>query len=258
MHDEDATIALSPSALERAVDCPQSWLMERAGGTRSGGPAQLIGTALHHLAQVHPRGPEDGPDDLLEELATLIRSVPGTETWSGRRRVRRAEDAALLLAEHLRSAGEPLAVEAPFEVELGRVRLRGSIDRIEGDASGLRVVDLKTGRSPKSAAAAEGDLQLAAYQAAVREGALVEELGEDAPQRLNGAQLVYVGTGAKKAAVRSQGALSRAEDPAWFDDLVAQVSRDVSGRRVTARLNAHCSRCAVRGSCPLQPEGDQL
>lgn len=257
LHEEGTAIRLSPSALERAVDCPQSWLMERAGGTRSGGPAQLIGTALHHLAQIHPRGPEDGAD-LLEELHTLLRTVPGTETWSGRRRVRRAEDAARLLAEHLRGAGEPLAVEAPFEVELGRVRLRGSIDRIEGDPTGLRVVDLKTGRAAKSAKSAEQDLQLAAYQAAVREGALEEQLGADAPERLNGAQLVYVGTGARKAAVRTQGALQRAEDPEWFDDLVQGVSRDVSGSAVTARVNAHCTHCAVRSSCPLQPEGDQL
>lgn len=258
LHEDGTPIRLSPSALERAVDCPQSWLMERAGGTRSGGPAQLIGTALHHLAQVHPRGPEQPEEDLLGELHTLLRTVPGTETWSGRRRVRRAEDAARLLAEHLRSAGEPLAVEASFEVELGRVQLRGSIDRIEGDATGLRVVDLKSGRAAKSAAKAEQDLQLAAYQAAVREGALNEELGEDAPERLTGAQLVYVGTGGKKAAVRTQTALPRAEDPAWFDDLVQQVSRDVSGDQVTARVNTHCTHCAVRSSCPLQPEGDQL
>lgn len=257
LHDEETPIRLSPSALERAVDCPQSWLMERAGGTRSGGPAQLIGTALHHLAQVHPRGPAEG-EDLLAALHGLLRAVPGTETWSGRRRVRRAEDAAQLLAAHLRQAAEPLAVEAPFEVELGRVRLRGSIDRIEGDATGLRVVDLKTGRAAKSAAKAEEDLQLAAYQAAVREGALAEQLGEDAPERLNGAQLLYVGTGGRKAAVRTQTALDRAEDPAWFDDLVQQVSREVSGTAVTARVNAHCTRCAVRSSCPLQPEGDQL
>src|SRR5699024_7291232 len=65
-HEGDAPIRLSPSALERAVDCPQSWLMERAGGTRSGGPAQLIGTALHQLAQVHPSGPSGGEQDLLE------------------------------------------------------------------------------------------------------------------------------------------------------------------------------------------------
>ena len=257
LHEPGDPIRLSPSALERAVDCPQSWLMERAGGTRAGGPAQLIGTALHHLAQVHPRGPEH-EGDLLTELHTLLRTVPGTETWSGRRRVRRAEDAARLLEEHLRGAGEPLAVEAPFEVELGAVRLRGSIDRIEGDATGLRVVDLKSGRAAKTAAKAEQDLQLAAYQAAVREGALNEQLGEDAPARLNGAQLVYVGTGGKKAAVRTQTALPRAEDPAWFDDLVQQVSREVSGDRVTARVNTHCTHCAVRSSCPLQPEGDQL
>ncbi|MGO1599683.1 MAG: PD-(D/E)XK nuclease family protein, partial [Brachybacterium sp.] len=258
LHEDDTPIRLSPSALERAVDCPQSWLMERAGGTRSGGPAQLIGTALHHLAQIHPSGPPGGEQDLLEELHTLLRTVPGTETWSGRRRVRRAEDAARLLAEHLRSAGEPLAVEAPFEMTLGRVQLRGSIDRIEGDATGLRVVDLKSGRAAKSAAKAEEDLQLAAYQAAVREGALEEQLGADAPERLNGAELVYVGTGGKKAAVRTQGALTRAEDPEWFDDLVRGVSREVSGDQVIARVNAHCTHCAVRSSCPLQPEGDQL
>ncbi|WP_114855814.1 UrvD/REP family ATP-dependent DNA helicase [Brachybacterium sp. YJGR34] len=256
LHGEDTPIRLSPSALERAVDCPQSWLMERAGGTRTGGPAQLIGTALHHLAEQHPRG--RAAEDLLAELHTLLRSVPGTETWSGRRRVRRAEDAARLLAAHLASAGEPLAVEAPFEVRLGRVELRGTIDRIEGDATGLRVVDLKTGRAAKTAAKAEEDLQLAAYQAAVRDGALDERLGEDASERLNGAQLVYVGTGGKKAAVRTQGALPRAEDPRWFDALVEEVSAEVSGDRVTARLNTHCSRCAVRSSCPLQPEGDQL
>ena len=254
LHDPEDPIALSPSALERAADCPQSWLMERAGGTRAGGPAQLLGTAIHHLAQIHPRG----ETDLLDELHALLRGMPGTDTWSGRRRVRRAEDAARLLTEHLRTAAEPLAVEAPFEVTLGRVRLRGSIDRIEGDATGLRVVDLKTGRAAKSAAKAEADLQLAAYQAAVREGALAEQLGEDAPERLNGAQLVYVGTGGKKAAVRTQTALPRAEHPQWFDELVRDVAREVSGEHVTARRNAHCDHCAVRSSCPLQPEGEQL
>ena len=254
LHDPGDPIALSPSALERAADCPQSWLMERAGGTRAGGPAQLLGTAIHHLAQIHPRG----ETDLLDELHALLRGMPGTDTWSGRRRVRRAEDAARLLTEHLRTAAEPLAVEAPFEVTLGRVRLRGSIDRIEGDATGLRVVDLKTGRAAKSAAKAEADLQLAAYQAAVREGALAEQLGEDAPERLNGAQLVYVGTGAKRAAVRTQTALTRAEHPDWFDELVRDVAREVSGEHVTARRNAHCDHCAVRSSCPLQPEGEQL
>lgn len=258
LREDDTMIALSPSALERAADCPQAWLMERAGGTRSAGPAQAIGTALHRLAQEHPRGAD--PSDLLAELHTLLRAVPGLETWSGRRRVRRAEDAARLLAEHLAGAAEPLAVEAAFDVTVGEdrsdgpaVRLRGSIDRIEGDRDGLRVVDLKTGRAAKTAAKAEEDLQLAAYQTAIREGALDEHLGEDAAERLTGAQLVYIGTGGRKAAIRTQAA-----HPAWFDDVVAEVARDVSGSRVIARINPHCSLCAVRSSCPLQPEGEQL
>lgn len=250
----EGPIRLSPSALERAHDCPQSWLMERAGGSRGSGPAQGIGTALHRLAQEHPGG---GPD-LLDQLHTLLRGLPLEGTWSGRRRLRHAEDAAHLLAEHLAASPPPLAVEAPFEVELGPVRLRGSVDRIEGDAGTVRVVDLKTGRVAKSAAAAEQDLQLAAYQAAVREGALAEQLGQDAPQRLAGAQLVHVGTGGRRAAVRTQQALTRAEDPAWFDTLVREVAQEVSGPQVTARRNAHCSRCAVRSSCTLQPEGEQL
>src|SRR5699024_7583122 len=171
------------------------------------------------------------------------------------RRVRTAEDAARMLADYLTTAGQPLAVEAPFEVELGRVRLRGSIDRIEGDETGLRVVDLKTGKVAKSARAAEEDLQLAAYQAAVREGALDEDLGPDAGQRLNGAQLVYVGTPTRRPSVRTQTALPRAEDPAWFDTVVDRVAGEVSGSQVTARVNSHCSRAAVRTSCALQPEG---
>src|SRR5690625_5059720 len=232
--------------------------MDRAGGTRRGGSAQLIGTALHRLAQEHPAGPADGIEDLLEQLHALLRTVPGIDTWSGRRRVRTAEDAARMLADYLTTAGQPLAVEASFEVELGRVRLRGSIDRIEGDETGLRVVDLKTGKVAKSARAAEEDLQLAAYQAAVREGALDEDLGPDAGQRLNGAQLVYVGTPTRRPSVRTQTALPRAEDPAWFDTVVDRVAGEVSGSQVTARVNSHCSRCAVRTSCALQPEGAQL
>jgi superfamily I DNA/RNA helicase/RecB family exonuclease len=256
LREPDAELGLSPSALERAAACPRSWLLERSGGTRTGSAAPAIGTALHRLAQEHPRGA--AAEDLLTELHGLLRGVPGLETWSGRRRVRHAEDAARLLAEHLQSAGEPLAVEAPFEVEVAGVTLRGTIDRIDGDPTGLRVVDLKSGRTAKTAAAAEEDLQLAAYQAAIRDGALDEQLGPDAAARLNGAQLVYVGTGGRRAAVRTQTALPRAENPVWFDEIVTRVAAEVSGAQVTARRNPHCSMCSVRSSCPLQPEGQQL
>ncbi len=259
----DAPVRLSPSALERAHACPQAWLLERSGGSGAPTPLQSIGTAVHRIAQDHPAGPserdDDGrPVDLLAQLTAMLAPLHLERAWSTRRMLARAENAVELLARHLEVTGQPLAVEAPFTVSLGDVELHGTMDRVEGDATGLRVVDLKTGAAAKSKADAALDLQLAAYQAAIRDGALAEQLGEDAPERLTGAQLVYVGTGARTPVVRTQGALTSAEDPRWFDDLVAGVARELRGAQVTARPNAHCDRCAVRRACALQAEGEQL
>lgn len=258
LRDEGEQIQLSPSALEKAEECPHSWLLLRAGGSRPPAPAQLIGTALHALAERHPDPSAAQVPDLLADLETLLRPLRAAQDWSTRRRLEQAERAGQMLADHLVRASAPLAVEAPFEVDLGDVRLRGSIDRIEGDEGTLRVVDLKTGRVAKSARDAESDLQLAAYQAAIRDGALADVLGEDAPQRLAGASLVYVGTSTRSASIRTQTALGEAEDPQWFDRIVRRVAEDVSGSAVPARLNSHCDRCPVRSSCPLQPEGAEL
>lgn len=260
MRQPDSPLVLSPSALELAEQCPRAWLLERSGGQASGGAPQLIGTALHALAELHPQGSAepDGVEDLLSQMHRMLRPMGLERTWSGRQRLERATEAVRVMDAHLRTAPRALAVEAPFEVEIGPVRLRGKIDRIEGDETGLHVSDLKTGRSAKTQAKAEDDLQLAAYQAAVREGALAEALGADAPQRLNGARLIYVGTGTKSASIRTQGALTRAENRAWFDDLVVRVAEEVSGVVVEARRCEHCDLCSVRSSCPLQDEGAQL
>ncbi len=256
-------VTLSPSALERAHDCPQAWLLERAGGSPSSGPAQTIGTAVHRIAQDHPAGSEDvdadgTPRDLLAELSLLLAPLHLDRTWSTRRLLGRAEDAVRLLSQHLAVTGMPLAVEAPFTVGHGDVELRGTIDRVEGDGTGLRVVDLKTGVKAKTKTEAAVDLQLAAYQSAIRDGALADVLGPDAPERLNGAQLVYVGTGTRTPSVRTQGALTSAENPHWFDEIVEDVAEQVRGSRVTARPNGHCDHCSVRRTCALWPEGAQL
>ncbi|MFE5775938.1 PD-(D/E)XK nuclease family protein [Brachybacterium sp. NPDC056505] len=276
-----AQVRLSPSALERAHACPLAWLLERSGGSRPSGPAQLVGTAVHRLAQESPAGvAPDRVEDVVVRLHMLLRPLQLEDTWSGRRTLRRAEDSVRLLEEYLRTAPPAAAIEAPFEVTLGDVVLRGAIDRIEGEArasaeqdtgpdgagqsparkdiGSLRIVDLKTGRAAKRAADVEEDLQLGAYQSAVASGALAETLGVDAPQRLAGAQLVYVGTGAAKPVLRTQSALGAAEDPDWFHAIVEDTAREVSGARVTARRNAHCDNCAVRRICPLWAEGAEL
>ncbi|WP_240613287.1 UrvD/REP family ATP-dependent DNA helicase [Brachybacterium endophyticum] len=260
--DPDLPVRLSPSALERAHACPLAWLLERAGGSRPSGPAQLVGTAVHRLAQENPTGvAPERVEDLVVRLQTLLRPLRLEETWSGRRTLRRAEDSVRLLNDYLGSAPPAAAIEAPFEYRLGGVVLRGAIDRIEGGAGPgqtLRIVDLKTGRAPKKAADVEEDLQLGAYQTAVDRGALADELGPQAPQHLAGGQLVYVGTGSARPALRTQTALASAEDPDWFSSTVESTAGAVSGSRMTARRNAHCDTCSVRRICPLWPEGAEL
>ena len=163
----------------------------------------------------------------------------------------------MLLQDYLRTAVPALAPEAPFSVQIGPVHLRGIMDRLEGQEA-VRVVDLKTGKVPKSAAQADEDLQLAAYQTAVADGALEDVIGAGGAERISGAQLVYVGTGGAKPAVRTQKALRDAEDPGWFGEIVGTVAQDVAGSRVRARRNSHCDRCAVRRTCALWPEGEEL
>ncbi len=258
LFEPEHTVALSPSALESAHQCPQAWLFSRAGGRRAGAAAPTIGTCLHALAEENPTGGKNGPEDLVALMHQRLAPLRLEASWSGRRLLRRTEEATRVLDAYLRSHSEPLACEARFDVQLGRVTLRGTIDRIEGDAKGLRVADLKTGASAKSKDDALVDLQMAAYQTAVREGALNERLGEDAPERLNGAALIYVGTGTAKASERIQPALHRSEDPEWFSTLVAQVAEDLSSPALEARADKHCRTCPVRSSCTLVPEGEQL
>ncbi|MCS6712451.1 ATP-dependent helicase [Brachybacterium sp. EF45031] len=248
----DAPLRMGPSALGLAADCPQAWLLSRAGGQPAPGAAQRIGTALHRLAQEDPAGTDP---DLLTRLHHDLAPLHLDGSWSGRRQLHRAEEMLERTREYLAQAPPALAVEVPFRLEVGAVELRGAIDRVEGDPDGdggVRVIDLKTGRSALTAAQAEKDLQLAAYQRAVREGLL----GEDTASRLVGADLVYVGTGTRTATLRSQAAPDSGED--WFPRIVRDVAADLSGDTVEARPSARCSTCPARRSCALQPEGRQL
>ena len=104
---------------------------------------------------------------------------------------------------------------APQNLELdGRVRITGTIDRVEASADGTTViVDLKTGRTPPTAAQTAAHPQLAAYQLAARAGAV--------PNRgiLGGAKLVYL---AKPAS--GDAYTERAQQP--FDDEAEALFRE--------------------------------
>ena len=113
-------------------------------------------------------------------------------------------------ADYLRNAADDrvvvLGAEGRFTLVSGRTRITGTIDRVEASPDGTTViVDLKTGRTPPTAAQTAEHPQLAAYQLAARAGVLPNA------GRLGGAKLVYV-------AKPTRGRLysERAQQP--FDD----------------------------------------
>jgi len=251
----DGPVPLSPSRLESASTCALRWALETAGGTAADSGEQSLGTLVHAIAAELPSG-------TAAELGALLDARWGElgagDGWLGAVQRRRADAMVRQLGAYLGAADPVVAVERPFSVQLGRVVLRGAVDRLERTGpdehgrSGLRVVDLKTGRVPVSKADAQRHPQLGAYQLAVEAGGFDEVLPG---ARCAGAGLVYVGTGAATPAIRPQPALSQDAEPGWARELVEQVAETVSRSAVAASRNALCRVCPVRRSCPAQSEG---
>ncbi|PZR54991.1 ATP-dependent helicase [Xylanimonas oleitrophica] len=247
---EDDTVPVSPSKVETVTTCALRWAFESAGGTAAEDTSQTLGTLVHAIA-------EDLPVASLHELrAELDRRWPQLalpDGWPARQLRQRAERMVERLAQYTAETGRPVAVEAELDLEVGRARLRGKIDRVEDAGDGSVVVaDLKTGRSAPSKEKVAEHAQLGAYQLAVEGGAL------DLPEgtRSAGARLVFVGTPTVGPTVRTQAALSPAPDgSSWASALVEGAADAMAAARFDAHPNDLCPMCPVRRSCPLQPEG---
>ncbi len=151
----------------------------------------------------------------------------------------------------------PVGVETDFRVTVGRAEVSGRVDRIERDERDrLRVIDLKTGTNKPTVADLEQHGQLAAYQVAVEAGAFAG-LGEQSA----GAALVQLGKAGLtnlRPSVQQQGPVSQAPDPGWARELVEQTADGMGAADFVATQGSWCKLCALKSSCPVQPEGESL
>jgi len=289
--EPSATVPVSPSAVETFSQCGLRWMLERrAGGSRTSGPAQLIGTAVHEVAAAgySATGPQ-----LLALLRGRLAELDLGTGWYARRQREQAEQMVAKLARWLdENPRRFVAVEQAFAVDVGRARLRGRVDRLEADEQGrLFVVDFKTGSSAPSSAEVVIHPQLGAYQLAVSEGGFdvaatvtgsmagsqaAPGIGEGdcpgagAPRKhstgrgflaepvtgsrlCGGAALVQLGT-AKTAREQLQPSLDQAPNPKWPIELIEQVAHGMADAVFTATANSGCDRCPVRSACPLHTE----
>jgi superfamily I DNA/RNA helicase len=248
----DAQVSVSPSNLQSFSECGLKWFIEKSGGRDGDSTAQLLGIAIHSLAAMLKGEPGLTFDELATRLENGWQLIDGNKGW--------VRDYQFSLAlEKLekfykwhsenKSKRTLFAVEAEFEKVIGRALFNGSVDRVEVDSEGrVYIVDLKTGAPDISKKKAEDHKQLAGYQLAVYEEAFK---GESPGTESAGAELLFLGTDGKSASAKPQPVK---EHEAIKAEVIAAADA-MSANEFTATVNDRCRMCAVKGLCPIQPQG---
>ena len=197
---ENEQVPVSPSSLEKLLDGPLDWFLERMAGSDSGVLAN-VGTIIHAAME---NAVDTSPGAIWAAVEARWSELLFEAPWLEKRQraiARRFTDALSEYLVDFGAAGKTLAgAESRFELEVGRAKLTGSIDRVERHPDGsIVIVDLKTGTPITTQSRIDEHPQLGAYQLAYAEGILDETLQAHAPHTGGGAKLLFVkqGLGAK-------------------------------------------------------------
>ncbi|GAA1684837.1 ATP-dependent DNA helicase [Microcella alkalica] len=194
---EADSVALSPSKLESIESSPLDWFLDRVAPEESS-PAMGIGTIVHGAMETATDPTVDAVWAAIEaRWSELVFESPWLADQQRRLARRYAQGVAVYLQDAASAGRALVAAERRFEVDVDRVRLRGTVDRIERGADGaVRIIDLKTGKPVTDARAAE-NAQLGAYQLAYADGAFDEILDGLGPHYAEGARLLFVREGVR-------------------------------------------------------------
>lgn len=228
LFDSSEPITLSASSLEAFDQCPLHWFIKTFAVGQTSFQAS-IGTLLHSAFEL-----ARNPEEIASYVESNWHTLEFEHGWQSESQKRKALQMAMLAGNYLTENPSPQAVEQGFELEFGRLRIRGKIDRIERKPEGLVVADLKTGKTNLDASE---NLQLAIYQLAVA------QLHPN--EKVLGAKLVSVGTGKLKESEQ------KALDPEAIAELHAAFARFEQhgmSNLISANLSEHCS---ADGSCQL-------
>ncbi|WP_430645653.1 PD-(D/E)XK nuclease family protein [Agromyces sp. GXS1127] len=241
--DPEALVSVSPSQIDRAEESPLGWFVDHVARPPSG-LAASIGTIVHAVVEEAAQRPgEVDVETLWASVERRWRDLRFEAGWVGERERRGARRMTEGAADYLRSAEDDgvvvLGAEGRFTLVSGRVRITGTIDRVESSPDGTTViVDVKTGRTPPTAAKTAEHPQLAAYQLAARAGALPNG------GRLGGAKLVYVArpVGGRLYTERAQQPFDDDAEAA-FRARLEEVGRVMAGARFDSPVEfGHGSR----------------
>lgn len=263
----DSRVSVSPSALQGYVDCELRWFLTASEGQGPPIGSAAFGTLVHEIAASHEGAALPELSAALDAQWARLGLRPGWTTDNQRAlgeqmMTRLAAWFAQAEAHGWRRVGAEVSVRA----HLGRIVLRGTLDRVDLDQDGgLRVADYKTGSTKPTKDEIEHHPQLGAYQVALGRAAdpgdVAPELRDHLDRPVHGAALIQLGKSQTSLTpgVQTQPALDRDEDPLWAEQLITQIGEGMAGATFLAKPDARrCSRCPVRTSCPVQPEGQAI
>jgi RecB family exonuclease len=248
---DQEVLRISPSSLESFTECGLKWMLEQSGGRDADSTAQVLGSAIHVIAAQL----KDDPSLSLEQLESKLKGawslIDMNQGWIKDYEYRRA---SLMLKKfygwNLENKNKLVAVEEKFEFKLGKAIVSGAIDRIELTADNkYYIVDLKTGATAISKEDARTNKQLQSYQLAVVNDGFKNKLDH---QEVDGAQLIYVGDHKVKSV---QERVQAKVDAKEVSEQISQIALEMSKSSFIATINDRCRSCAVKSSCPIQPNG---
>ena len=250
----DALVPVSPSSAESFTECGVKWFLEKSGGTNGDTTAQVLGSAIHAFAARMEEEPGLTQADLIANLRDAWKLIDPNTGWVSTSQLNKAvEMIHKFVAYHSDNLKkrEIVGVELQFTIDVGRARIRGSVDRLEVGADGaLFIVDFKTGATKVNIEDAKSNKQMLAYQLAVTEGGFADQ---HESRTTGGAELVYLATTSKGATIRNQPPI---------DGQIEEIKREIqviaegmSAHEFFASVNKRCKQCPVRNACPIQSDG---
>jgi RecB family exonuclease len=257
---EEEQVVISPSQVETFTTCGLRWLLTSAVGAREGGPGEysVMGKVIHAVAELAGSVPEITETHLANRLDEIWSELDFRSAWySEKQRTQAAEMVDKFLGWHRENPNEIVALEESFKVDLGRVVIRGRIDRAERDAHGRGIIiDIKTGGTPVPPDELARNPQLGVYQYAVMLGAFARH-GLLEP---GGAKLVQVGKAsyARRAREQTQRPPSEDPDPMWPKKLVEIVAEGMASPVFEAKAGDDCRTCPVQSCCPVHENGGEV